>query len=125
MSKYLIITSPPKWVVVKIAVPFWVPIILRHLLFRVPQKGTIILTTTQVGFRVLFSRGSGFRGSFIGFLQGWGLEVSGFFVGSEEHILNFIGFCRFRVLVCYTYRRSPQEKMILAAIQASIVDVGV
>ena len=27
------------WVVVKIMVPFWVPIIIRHLLFRVPQKG--------------------------------------------------------------------------------------
>ena len=28
----------PKWVVVKIMVPFWIPI--RHLLFRVPKKGT-------------------------------------------------------------------------------------
>ena len=27
------------WVVVKTMVPFWVPIIVRHLLFRVPQKG--------------------------------------------------------------------------------------
>ena len=27
------------WVVVKIMVPFWVPIILRHLIFRVPKKG--------------------------------------------------------------------------------------
>ena len=27
------------WVVVKIKVPFWVPIIVRHLLFRVPKKG--------------------------------------------------------------------------------------
>ena len=27
------------WVVVKIRVPFWVPIIIRHLLFRVPPKG--------------------------------------------------------------------------------------
>ena len=27
------------WVVVKIMVPFWVPIIIRHLIFRVPQKG--------------------------------------------------------------------------------------
>ena len=26
------------WVVVKIMVPFWVPNIVRHLLFRVPQK---------------------------------------------------------------------------------------
>ena len=26
------------WVVVKIMVPFWVPIIIRHLLFRVPKK---------------------------------------------------------------------------------------
>ena len=27
------------WVVVKIMAPFWVPIIIRHLIFRVPQKG--------------------------------------------------------------------------------------
>ena len=27
------------WVVVKIMVPFWVPIILRHLILRVPKKG--------------------------------------------------------------------------------------
>ena len=26
-------------VVVKIMVPFWVPIIIRHLIFRVPKKG--------------------------------------------------------------------------------------
>ena len=27
------------WVVVKIMVPFWVPIIIRHLIFRVPKTG--------------------------------------------------------------------------------------
>ena len=27
------------WVVVKIMVPFWVLIILQHLIFRVPKKG--------------------------------------------------------------------------------------
>ena len=27
------------WVVVKIRVPFWGPIIIRHHLFRVPNKG--------------------------------------------------------------------------------------
>ena len=27
------------WVVVKIMVPFWVPAIIRHLIFRVPKKG--------------------------------------------------------------------------------------
>ena len=27
------------WVVVKIMVPFWVPIIIRHLIFRVPKRG--------------------------------------------------------------------------------------
>ena len=36
------------WVVVEIMVPSGVPIIIRHLLFRVPEKGTIILTTTQM-----------------------------------------------------------------------------
>ena len=28
--------------------PFWIPILIRHLIFRVPQKGTIILTTTHM-----------------------------------------------------------------------------
>ena len=27
------------WVVVKIMVPFWVPTIIRHLIFRVSKKG--------------------------------------------------------------------------------------
>ena len=27
------------WVVVKIIVPFWIPMIIRHLIFRVPKKG--------------------------------------------------------------------------------------
>ena len=29
-------------------VPFWVLMIIRHLIFRVPQKGAIILTTTHM-----------------------------------------------------------------------------
>ena len=37
------------WVVVKIMVPFWIPIIIRHLIFRAPKKETIILTTTHIG----------------------------------------------------------------------------
>ena len=28
------------WVVVKITVSFWSPIIVRHLIFRVPSKGS-------------------------------------------------------------------------------------
>ena len=28
--------------------PFWIPMIIRHLIFRVPPKGIIILTTTQI-----------------------------------------------------------------------------
>ena len=27
------------WAVVKIMVPFWIPIIIRNLIFRVPKKG--------------------------------------------------------------------------------------
>ena len=27
------------WMVVKIMVPFWAPVIIRHLIFRVPKKG--------------------------------------------------------------------------------------
>ena len=40
------------WVVVKIMAPFWIPIIIRHLIFRVPKKGTIILTTTHITFSI-------------------------------------------------------------------------
>ena len=29
----------PMWVVVKMMVPFWIPIIIRHLILRVPKKG--------------------------------------------------------------------------------------
>ena len=29
-------------------VPFWVPIRIRHLIIRVPKKGTVILTTTHI-----------------------------------------------------------------------------
>ena len=28
--------------------PSWIPIIIRHLIFRVPKKGTTILTTTHI-----------------------------------------------------------------------------
>ena len=31
-------------------VPFWIPIIRRHLIFRVPKNGTMILTTTHMGY---------------------------------------------------------------------------
>ena len=44
MSAYLsllvgifVLTAPYMWVVVKIMVPIWVPVIARHLLFRVPK----------------------------------------------------------------------------------------
>ena len=36
------------WVVVKVMVLVWIPIIMRHLIFRVPKKGVIILTTTHL-----------------------------------------------------------------------------
>ena len=29
-----------KWVVVKFVVPFRIPVIIRHLIFRVPKKGS-------------------------------------------------------------------------------------
>ena len=37
------------WVIVTIMVPFRVLTVIRHLVFRVPKKGTIILTTTHIG----------------------------------------------------------------------------
>ena len=36
------------WVVVKIMVPFWIPIILQHLIFGGPKKWITFLTTTHV-----------------------------------------------------------------------------
>ena len=36
------------WVVVKIMVPFWVPLNIRCRIIIGTQKGTIILTTTHV-----------------------------------------------------------------------------
>ena len=43
--------SENKWVVVKIMALFWIPIIIRHLILRVPQKTIIILTTTQINLK--------------------------------------------------------------------------
>ena len=37
-------------------VPFRVPIVIRHLLFRVPKKGTIILTTTTRLFKTMHQK---------------------------------------------------------------------
>ena len=48
-------------VVVKIMAPFWIPIILRHLIFMVPNKGP----TTRLrvlGFKVLWDSGFGLPG---------------------------------------------------------------
>ena len=45
--------KPYTWVVVKIMVPFWAPNIVRHLIFRVPQKGTLILTPTHMQVPIL------------------------------------------------------------------------
>ena len=38
-AKILLFDKAYIWVVLKIMVPFWVPNIMRHLLFRVPKKG--------------------------------------------------------------------------------------
>ena len=63
------------WVDVKIMVPFWIPII-RHLIFRVPQKGIRILTTTHVLSKVYCARALGLEVSFVlwggGTVQGEG-----------------------------------------------------
>ena len=42
-------------------VPPWVPSIIRHLLFRVPKKGTNILTTTHMGISRVKSLAVWFR----------------------------------------------------------------
>ena len=38
-STFFTVELGAMWVVVKIMVPFWVLIIIRHLIFRVPKKG--------------------------------------------------------------------------------------
>ena len=53
-SLHMLNNGFPICVVVKIMVPFWVPIKIRHLLFRVPPKGTIILTTTPIIPRIWY-----------------------------------------------------------------------
>ena len=40
-------SNSPK--VVKIMIPFGVPMIIRHRIFRVSKKGALILTTTHIG----------------------------------------------------------------------------
>ena len=45
--------------VVKIRAPLWVPNIIRHLLFRVPKKGVLILTTTHQACDSAVERGVG------------------------------------------------------------------
>ena len=43
MSRRLALQECPSiyiWVVVRIMVPFWIPIIIRDLIFRVPKKGS-------------------------------------------------------------------------------------
>ena len=49
-------------VVVKIRVPFWILKLIRHLLFRVPQKGTLILTTAHILSKSLYLSIPSFRG---------------------------------------------------------------
>ena len=46
-------------VVVKIRVRFGVPNIIRHLLFRIPKKGVLILTTTHQACDSAVERGVG------------------------------------------------------------------
>ena len=49
------------WVAVKIRVPFWVPVIIRQLLFMAPKKGTLILTSTHTAWGVQVSGSSPLR----------------------------------------------------------------
>ena len=44
-----------RWVVVKIMVPFWVPLNIRCRIIIGTQKGTIILTTAHIGIAFPFS----------------------------------------------------------------------
>ena len=60
------------WVVVKIRVPFWIPNIIRHLIFRVPKRDPnfdnhpyepylmLRAALPQTGFAQMFRRGIGF-----------------------------------------------------------------
>ena len=72
------------WVVVKTMVPFWIPIIVWHLIFRVPQKGTKILTTTHLRSWVDFLGGLGSRVQGLGFrIRVWGLYKEGKGLGGK------------------------------------------
>ena len=68
-------------------VPFWVPIILRHLLFRVPKKGTIILTTTHIYIYIYIH-------THIHFVYGKAFIVKGFGVEGCEVIHTRSRVCR-------------------------------
>ena len=72
------------YMVVKTMVPSWVPIIIRHLLFRLPQKGTVILTTTPMGVQRVSSNSEG----------PWVLTIStGFHLGFHRiSVAMFLGF---------------------------------
>ena len=86
------------WVVVKIMVPFWVPIIKRNVLFRVPQKGTIILTTTRVKAALMLR------------VRGFGLLLVNASVESNEIHLAI----RSRVPFRHPYDEDPTRRTVNA-----------
>ena len=43
-------------------VPFWIPIMIRHVIFRIPKKDHNYLNLSILGLRALGFRGLGFRG---------------------------------------------------------------
>ena len=92
-------------------VPFGLLIVIRHLVSRGPQKGTIILITTQIdmrlssgrcrsrlyrapyaGLRYIFLKPRAFGSSRLGVLGGLGLafgspaKLSRPFLGDREHV---------------------------------------
>ena len=61
--------------------PFWILIIVRHLIFRVPTQWPIILTTTQMvcWFKV------------VGHALAWHLEDTKWLYGHWDWVMNFLG----------------------------------
>ena len=45
------IHAHPIWAIVKIMVPFWIPINIRHLVFRLPKKGDYNFLQPLIGCR--------------------------------------------------------------------------
>ena len=74
--------------------PFWIPFIIRHLLFRVPKKRAIILTTAHVYRKMAPQPSQVFLQLVPCLLQTFCTWLSRFFdVVLEPPLLKLLGHC--------------------------------